>query len=389
MLRMTIGGSDFDIFPWSYNESPTNDGNLSNFTKLDPRDLQLVENIRKIKEILSETSQGSLKIEVSAWRCPSWMRSTIEKDGPGPIKPEFYQSWAEYHLKYLRLMKSLGIDIWAVALGNEPLNGNLGWLMHSSNQIGWSPAEFGEFVVNYFGPTLRNSEFGNISILASDDQRSIFSLFFEEVVLHSPAVIDYIDGFALRSHYDAFLVPNQKDLSKSEYPNKFLLSTEASISDIHRHNPQGPVLGSWDRAAEYIRRAMESLSFGVAGLMDWNLMLDERGGPNYFGNLVESPVVINSRDGEAYKQPTFYAIGHFSRFIKKDSLLISAISDWMNVSPVAFRRPDNTTVVIIHNTHKNTTEVSIRDVRRGIETRKTFVLPPESISTVVYRGGCC
>lgn len=388
MLRMSIGGSDFDISPWSYNDSPTDDGNLTNFTKLDPRDIKLVENIRKIKEILSNTGQEPLKIEVSAWRCPSWMRSKTNDDGPGPIKPEFYQSWSDYHLKYLRLMKEQEIDIWAVALGNEPLNGNLGWLMHSSKEIGWNPQEFGDFVVNSFGPTLRNSEFANISILAGDDQRSIFSLFFEEAVQLSPKITDFINGFSLHSSYDAFLVPNQKNLSESEYPNKFMLSTQGSIGDL-RFNPQGPVLGSWDRAAEYIQRSMESLSYGVAGLIDWNLMLDESGGPNYYlRNVRESPVVINARDGEAYKQPMFYAIGHFSRFIKKDSVRINAISDWMNVSPVAFRRPDNSTVIIIHNTNKNTTEVSIRDVSRGMETRKTFVLPPESISTVVYRG-CC
>lgn len=49
----------------------------------------------------------------------------------------------------------------------------------------------------------------------------------------------------------------------------------------------------------------------VVGWTDWNIALNMNGGPSWMGNKVNSPIIINKEIGEFYKQPTFYAMGHF------------------------------------------------------------------------------
>jgi glucosylceramidase len=53
------------------------------------------------------------------------------------------------------------------------------------------------------------------------------------------------------------------------------------------------------------------LNHWVTGWTDWNLALDMEGGPNWVKNFVDSPVIVNALGTEFYKQPMFYALGHF------------------------------------------------------------------------------
>lgn len=93
---MSIGGSDFDMEPWAYNELPLHDPKLSNFTELDPRDLQKVEQLKRLKTI---ANVDTLKIMGAAWSAPTWMKSNNRWTGFGQLKSEYYQTWAHYHLK--------------------------------------------------------------------------------------------------------------------------------------------------------------------------------------------------------------------------------------------------------------------------------------------------
>ena len=71
------------------------------------------------------------------------------------------------------------------------------------------------------------------------------------------------------------------------------------------------ILGDWSRAESYATDIMENLLHGVGGWIDWNLALDAKGGPNWAKNFVDSPIIVNAKADEYYKQPMFYALGHF------------------------------------------------------------------------------
>lgn len=128
IMRIPIAGCDFDLEPWAYNELPINDKQLSNFTQLDKRDIRKIEQINELK-IISQNS--NIKVMGAAWSPPRWMKTNNDWSGRGFLKKEFYQTWADYHLQYLRLMDKNGLKYWAISTGNEPMNGRLGsWFVH-------------------------------------------------------------------------------------------------------------------------------------------------------------------------------------------------------------------------------------------------------------------
>lgn len=175
---MSIGGCDFDLSPWAYNEQPENDPLLSNFTKLDDRDLQKVEQIHRLKEV---SNLENLKIKGAAWSPPKWMKSNLAWTGFSHLKKEYYQTWADYHLKWLELMEENGLPVWAISTGNEPLNGLLFTEFVKFMSLGWSPHRQAEWLTDHLGPTIRNSKFKDVIIFGNDDQRYTFPNWFEMV----------------------------------------------------------------------------------------------------------------------------------------------------------------------------------------------------------------
>lgn len=346
MMRIPIGGCDFDLKPWAYNESPTDDAKLSNFTELDQRD---VEKIEQIKELMEVTGNRDIKLMGAAWSPPRWMKSNNDWSGSSRLKPEYYQTWADYHIQYLRLMKAAGLNYWAISTGNEPMNAVIGFLFIRFMSLGWVATNQGKWVAKNLGPALKNSEFKNVKLFAGDDQRYTFPWWFSQMDQGHPDATKFVDGFAVHWYWDGVTPPGLLDQASHLYPDKLIFNTEASLGD-KPFQTHGPILGSWDRAESYITYVLQDLQHSVNGWIDWNLMLNEIGGPNYANNYVESAVVVNATTGEeVYKQPIFYGLGHFSRFITEGSVRVETTSDDSGMIVVGFLRPDNRTVLVFYN----------------------------------------
>lgn len=87
----------------------------------------------------------------------------------------------------------------------------------------------------------------------------------------------------------------------------------------------------------------------VSGWIDWNMVLDETGGPTYINNNVDSPIIVNKTAQEFYKQPMYYVLGHFSKFIPPGSVRIESSVSTADIKVTAFLRPDNGISLIIFN----------------------------------------
>lgn len=383
MVRIPIGGCDFDLSPWGYNESPVGDTQLSNFTKLDARDEKLVANLKQIQAIVG--GDNKFKIKGAAWSPPPWFKTNNDWTGASVLKHEFYQTWADYHLKYLELMDKAGIRLWGISTGNEPMNGVVGFGFVKFMSLGWTPAGQAEWIAENLGPTLRNSsEFKDVKLLVGDDQRFLFPWYFGMMRNLNKKAFDYVDGFGVHFYWDHFVSPGVMDETKKQFPDKFILNTESCLGD-KPYQVHGPVLGSWDRGVEYFEAYMQDLQHSVNGWMDWNLWLDEGGGPNYVNNTVDSPIIVNATANEAYKQPMFYAIGHFSKFIKEDSVRVETKSSNWIVDVVGFERPDKMMVVVLQNKHQTKSVRVILSGPRGEVQEKTLELAPDSFHTVIYK----
>lgn len=97
----------------------------------------------------------------------------------------------------------------------------------------------------------------------------------------------------------------------------------------------------------------QDLNYNVVGWIDWNLCLDATGGPNWAKNFVDSPIIVFPEIDEFIKQPMFYAMGHFSKFIPRGSQRIKVVEHksifQSSVDNVAFLTPRNTVTVVLYN----------------------------------------
>ncbi|XP_052758741.1 lysosomal acid glucosylceramidase-like [Galleria mellonella] len=375
MIRVPIGGSDFSTHPYAYNELPWNDVALTNFT-LSEEDLFYKLPLIRLGQAAAAATNNEVKITASTWSPPVWMKSNERITGFGQLKPEFYQTYADYHIRFMEAYARAHVKIWAITTTNEPLNGIVP--VANFNSLGWTPGQLGRWVANNLGPTLRNSSFSDTLILAVDDQRYVLPAWLRGMEREDPRSIDFIDGIAI--HYYGNFVPSLV-LSRIQqrYPNKILLSTEASEGSMP-WNREKVAIGSWRRAKRYISSIIEDLNRFVVGWIDWNLCLDSNGGPNWASNFVDSPILVYPEEDEFVKQPMYYAVGHFSKFIPRRSRRIG-VERWslFKLENVAVLTPEGTIVVVMHNRRKSQRTVHIFITRLSYIT---FVMEPESVSTI-------
>lgn len=290
MLRMPIGGCDFDLEPWAYNELPIDDKMLTNFTKLDKRDL---DKVQKIKELKNVTGNHDIKLVGAAWSPPRWMKTNNAWTGYSSLKDEYYQTWADYHANYLRLMQQEGLDYWAISTGNEPLNGVLAFPFIKFMSLGWLPSSQAKWVAENLGPLLRK-QFPSVKLLAGDDQRYVFPTWFRNMYSSYPASEKFVDGHAVHWYWDKLVSASGLKQTHELYPNKLIVSTEACSGD-KPWEEHFPIMGSWKRAEDYAMDILDNLNNFANAWIDWNMLLDERGGPNYVNNTVDAAIVINSK----------------------------------------------------------------------------------------------
>lgn len=380
MMRIPIGGCDFDLLPWAYNEFPLNDTDLSNFTRLDERDVRKIKQIQTINEV---TNNPGIKFLGAAWSPPKWMKSNNDWTGRSSLLPQYYSTWAKYHLKFLQYMAASNVKFWAISTGNEPLNGKFAAYFVHFMSLGWTAKEQGKWLNEHLGPILANSDMRDVKLLIGDDQRYTLPWWPNEMnKATNNNVIKYVSGIGVHWYWDRFIPPNLLDQTHQMFPKQFILTTESCIGDKPGQT-HGPILGSWSRAEQYATYIIQNLNHWSAGWIDWNLVLNEQGGPSYANNFVDAAIIVNTTTSdEIYKQPIFYVIGHFSKFVLPGCVRIDASVDCRSVLFVAFTCPDRTVTVILYNKAKAAINLLYTDDRDG--TTIELVLMPKSINTLVY-----
>ncbi|KAJ8713063.1 hypothetical protein PYW08_008367 [Mythimna loreyi] len=378
MIRVPIGGTDFSTHPYAYNELPINDAKLSNYS------LTYEDFTYKIPMIKSAMQASSSPIHVVAttWSPPPWMKSNNAYTGHSWLKPEYYQTYADYHLKFLEKYMAEGVPIWAITTTNEPTSGLVGF-MNSINNLGWTSASMGSWIVNNLGPTIRNSTFKNIKIITGDDQRLTLLYWVNLMIAEHHKALDYIDGIGVH-YYTDFITPASvlSQVGKS-YPDKFIIATEACEGTMlfEKHHVD---LGSWTRAKKYLIDIIDDFNHGVVGWIDWNMCLNVQGGPTYISNFADSPIIVFPEKDAFVKQPMFYAMGHFSKFVPRGSRRISATQKsgcWRSIWNVAFITPKGTVVVVLYNDGKaNKVTIQLGGYQAVVEMEANSVATVEMMS---------
>jgi len=193
-----------------------------------------------------ELSDRPVRLYASAWSAPAWMKSNNAINGQGFLLPEYYGAWARYHVLFLQAYQAAGLLLWGLTAQNEPLDGNIPGF--TFNCMGWNASSQAEWVGRHLGPALDQAGFGDLKILAFDDQRPLLAGWASTVMADSEAA-RYVAGWAVHWYVDWLGAPGVLDQVHAAYPDKMILFSEACTGSFP-WDLQKVLLGSWERCQE-------------------------------------------------------------------------------------------------------------------------------------------
>lgn len=364
LIRTSIHSSDFSSGSYTY--ITEGDKELKTFSIDHDRQFK----IPLIKKAI-ETAKGQVKLYASPWSPPAFMKDNKDMLKGGKLLPEFYQSWANYYVKFINGYQKEGIPVWGLTLQNEPM------ATQKWESCIYTAEEERDFLKNYLGPTLKKAGLGDKKITVWDHNRDLMTQ-RASTILDDPEANKYVWGIGFHWYESwsggAPMFENVGSVNEM-YPNKNLLFTEGCNEKFDANKYQ-----LWTNGERYGKSMINDFNNGTVGWTDWNILLDENGGPNHVGNFCFAPIHGNVKTGELIYTPSYYFIGHFSKFIGKDAKRISSVSSRSNLITTSFLNQDGKVVTVVMNQ-------SIKKISYylcvGTNATEVSILP-HAIQTLVY-----
>ncbi len=388
LTRTHMNSCDFSLSNYSY--APIEgDKTLEHFSIAEDKD----DLIPFIKDAMAASKEG-FKIFASPWTAPPWMKDNSDWVG-GKLLPEYYDTWALFFSKYVDAYKEQGIDIWGFTVENEPLgNGNNWESMH------YTPDEMTYFVQNHLGPKLEADGKGDLKILGYDQNREHL-MEWVDAQYKSEETSKYFDGMAIHWYASTFEVfPDALQYAHQKAPGKHLIQSEACVDaevpkweDDQWYWSKEATDWGWDWAPEedkkyhpkyvpvyrYARDIIECLNNWVDGWVDWNMILDRNGGPNWFKNWCVAPVIVDPEKDEVYFTPLYHTMVHFSKYIRPGAQRIGFENLDESLMVTAAKNPDGTVAVVVLNMNE---EQRNFELTLG-ESSKRLNISPKAIQTLM------
>jgi glucosylceramidase len=323
-----------------------------------------------IKRVQAATG-GKLTLFGSPWSPPAFMKSNNDMLHGGKLKPEFYQSWANYYTKFIKAYEREGIPIWGISVQNEPM-ATQRW-----ESCIYSAEDERDFLKNYLGPTMRREGLGNKKIIAWDHNRDLIYQRARTILTDAKAA-QYVWGIGYH-WYEPWSGGDQMfdnvKLVEESFPDKKLIFTEG-CNDAFKTEE----LGAWRLGERYGSSMFNDFNSGTVGWTDWNVLLDENGGPNHVQNFCFAPVHANTKTGELIYTNSYYYIGHFSKFVRPGAKRIASSPSRSQLLSAAFINPDGKVSVVVMN--KSDKKISYYLWLDGNAAEVSSL--PHSIQTLVF-----
>jgi glucosylceramidase len=331
--RTNIHSCDFSSASYTY--VTDNDKDLKSFSIDHDKQFR----IPFIKQCIAAAG-GKLTLYASPWSPPGWMKDNNDMLHGGKLKPDYYQSWANYYTKFIKAYEKEGNPIWGITVQNEPM-ATQRW-----ESCIYSAEEERDFLKNFLGPTMEKEGLGSRKIIIWDHNRD---LLFQRAstLLDDPAAAKYAWGIGFHWYENwsggTHMFENVKRVNEA-YPDKPLLFTEGCAENF---NPAR--YKAWALGEKYGLNMINDFNNGMTGFTDWNILLDEQGGPNHVQNFCFAPVHGDTKTGELIYTNAYYYIGHFSKFIKPGAKRIASAASRSQLLTTAFLNEDGTIAVIVMN----------------------------------------
>ncbi|MDZ7342533.1 MAG: glycosyl hydrolase [candidate division KSB1 bacterium] len=314
---------------------------------------------------------GNLLIFASPWSPPAFMKDNKDMLHGGKLLPDYYQSWALYYTKFIKAYESEGIPIWGITIQNEPM------ATQTWESCIYTAVEERDFLKNYLGPIMKQEGLGDKKIIVWDHNRDLICQRVN-TIFDDPEASKYAWGIGFHWYEDWSggepMYDNLRNVAES-YPEKKLLFTEGCVGGF---DPQK--YHYWPNAERYGKSMINDFNRGTIGWTDWNILLDETGGPNHVGNFCFAPIHADTREGTLIYTPTYYYIGHFSKFIRPNAKRVSTASSRSHLLCTSFMNVDGKMATIVMNQSDQKISYKLYVGSNAVTT----VILPHAIQTLVY-----
>ena len=353
-LRISMGASDLSASVFTYDDIPAGqtDNNLQQFSLRDDT-LHLIPLLKEIIAI-----KPDIKIMATPWTAPVWMKTNGSTIG-GKLKPEYYNVYANYFVKYIQSMKNQGIIIDAVTPQNEPLN------PQNNPSMEMSAIEQTDFIKNHLGPAfLAAGILAKIIVYDHNADRTDYPI----SILNDQAAKNFVNGSAFHLYGGDI---SALSAVHSAHPDRHIYFTEqytASTGNFagdlawHMRNLIIGAPRNWSRT-----------------VLEWNLANDTSFGPHTEGGCTTCKGALTLNGNIVTRNVAYYIIAHASKFVPPGSIRVMSNSDG-NIKNVAYLLPDGKKVLIALNDGTATQPFNIRFGSKEL----TVSLEAGSVATYIW-----
>ncbi|MFH0993019.1 MAG: glycoside hydrolase family 30 protein [bacterium] len=325
--RVSIHGCDFSLSSYTYIEE--GDANLDSFNIA--RDRQyVIPIIRQAEQIRGKP----IALLGSPWTPPAFMKDNNSPIHGGHLLEKYADSWARYFVRFVEEYRKAGLTVAWISVQNEPA------AVQRWDSCIYSAMEERDFVKNHLGPTIAGSDVSDVKIMIWDHNRDII---VERVkpILGDPETARYVWGTAFHWYVsEAF-----ENVGKVHelFPDKGLMFTEGCVENFHMHRY------TWESGERYATNMIGDLANWCEGWMDWNLWLDNLGGPNHVNNVCDAPIIVDVFPEKLIAEASYYYIGHISKYVKPGAYRIKTENGNASLAIIGFENPGGEIVLVLLN----------------------------------------
>jgi glucosylceramidase len=323
-----------------------------------------------IKRAMAATG-GRLNIFASPWSPPAFMKDNNDMLHGGKLRPEFRQPWANYYAKFVKAYQAEGVPIWGLTVQNEPM------ATQKWESCIYTAEGERDFLKSYLGPTLRREGLGEKRILIWDHNRDLIYQ-RANTILSDPEAARYVWGIGYH-WYEPWsggdpMYDNVR-LVHETFPGKHLVFTEGCADSFDAQK-----INDWKLGERYGQSMINDFNDGTEAWTDWNVLLDETGGPNHVGNFCFAPLHADTKTGRLIYTNSFYYIGHFSKFIRPGSRRVASSPSRSALISTAFVGADGKVSTVVMNRGEKEVAYYLWVGGQAAEVKS----PPHSIQTLIF-----
>ena len=364
LARTNINSCDFSSDSYTY--VADNDKELKTFTIDHDRRFK----IPLIKQAIAAAG-GKLSLFVSPWSPPAWMKDNNDMLHGGKLKAAFADAWANYYVKFIQAYEKENIPVWGLTVQNEPM------ATQKWESCVFTAEEERDFIKNHLGPVLYKNNMAAKKLIAWDHNRDLLYQ-RASTVLNDKEAAKYVWGIGFHWYEPwtggTMQFENLKRVAET-FPGTHLIFTEGCAESFNLQK-----INEWWLGEKYGRSMINDFNAGTAGWTDWNVFLDESGGPNHVGNFCFAPVHADTKTGQITYTNAYYYIGQFSKFIRPGAKRIISSSSRSELLTTAFINIDGKIAVVVMNDSDKNIPYHLWVAGKATEITSL----PHSIATLVF-----